>query len=98
MVEPLLAFKGVRAGYGEAVVLDDVSFGIAERGSLAVLGRNGVGKSTMLLTLMGFTQLRRGSIVWRGADITRMPWTVPPCIWPSTIIGLRMRPRSSTTV
>ena len=37
-----------------------------ERGSLAVLGRNGVGKSTLLLTLMGFTQLRRGSIVWRG--------------------------------
>jgi branched-chain amino acid transport system ATP-binding protein len=72
MVEPLLAFKGVRAGYGEAVVLDDVSFEIAERGSLAVLGRNGVGKSTLLLTLMGFTQLRRGSIVWRGADITRM--------------------------
>ena len=73
MAEPLLAFKNVRAGYGEAVVLDNVSFEIPERGSLAVLGRNGVGKSTLLLTLMGFTQLRRGSIVWRGTDITRMP-------------------------
>jgi len=72
MAEPLLAFKGVRAGYGEAVVLDDVSFEVAERGSLAVLGRNGVGKSTLLLTLMGFTQLRRGTIVWRGTDITRL--------------------------
>jgi branched-chain amino acid transport system ATP-binding protein len=70
--EPLLAFRNVRAGYGEAVVLDDVSFEVAERGSLAVLGRNGVGKSTLLLTLMGFTQLRRGSIVWRGTDITRL--------------------------
>jgi branched-chain amino acid transport system ATP-binding protein len=69
---PLLAFRNVRAGYGEAVVLDDVSFEIAERGSLAVLGRNGVGKSTLLLTLMGFTQLRRGSIVWRGTDISRL--------------------------
>jgi branched-chain amino acid transport system ATP-binding protein len=69
---PLLAFRNVRAGYGEAVVLDDVSFEIAERGSLAVLGRNGVGKSTLLLTLMGFTQLRRGSIIWRGTDISRL--------------------------
>jgi branched-chain amino acid transport system ATP-binding protein len=71
-VEPLLSFKNVRAGYGEAVVLDDINFEMPERGSLTVLGRNGVGKSTLLLTLMGFTQLRRGSIVWRGTDITRM--------------------------
>jgi branched-chain amino acid transport system ATP-binding protein len=70
--DPLLAFKNVRSGYGEAVVLDDVSFEVAERGSLAVLGRNGVGKSTLLLTLMGFTQLRRGTIIWRGKDISRM--------------------------
>ena len=72
MAEPLLSFKNVRAGYGEAVVLDDISFAMPERGSLAVLGRNGVGKSTLLLTLMGFTQLRRGAIVWRGTDITRL--------------------------
>ena len=72
MSEPLLSFKNVRAGYGEAVVLDDISFEMPERGSLAVLGRNGVGKSTLLLTLMGFTQLRRGAIVWRGTDITRL--------------------------
>jgi branched-chain amino acid transport system ATP-binding protein len=72
MAEALLEFRNVRAGYGEAVVLDDVSFQIAERGSLAVLGRNGVGKSTLLLTLMGFTYVGRGSIFWRGADITRM--------------------------
>ena len=72
MSEPLLSFKNVRAGYGEAVVLDDISFAMPERGSLAVLGRNGVGKSTLLLTLMGFTQLRRGAIVWRGTDITRL--------------------------
>jgi branched-chain amino acid transport system ATP-binding protein len=72
MAEPLLAFESVRAGYGEAVVLDNVSFQVPERGSLAVLGRNGVGKSTLLLTLMGFTQLRRGRILWRGTDITRL--------------------------
>jgi branched-chain amino acid transport system ATP-binding protein len=72
MPEPLLSFRNVRAGYGEAVVLDDISFEMPERGSLAVLGRNGVGKSTLLLTLMGFTQMRRGAIVWRGTDITRL--------------------------
>jgi branched-chain amino acid transport system ATP-binding protein len=72
MAEPLLAFEDVRAGYGDAVVLDDMSFEVPERGSLAVLGRNGVGKSTLLLTLMGFTVVGRGRIVWRGADITRM--------------------------
>jgi branched-chain amino acid transport system ATP-binding protein len=72
MADALVAFDNVRAGYGEAVVLDDVSFAVPERGSLAVLGRNGVGKSTLLLTLMGFTQLRRGRILWRGTDITRL--------------------------
>lgn len=71
--EPLLRLENVRAGYGDAIVLDDISFTMPERGSLAVLGRNGVGKSTLLLTLMGFTQLRRGSITWRGLDISRMP-------------------------
>jgi len=70
---PLLALRNVRAGYGDAVVCDDISLEVPENGSLAVLGRNGVGKSTLLLTIMGFTQVRRGSIFWRGADISRMP-------------------------
>jgi branched-chain amino acid transport system ATP-binding protein len=68
----LLALRDVRAGYGEAVVLDDVSFAVAEHGSLAVLGRNGVGKSTLLLTIMGCTTLKRGAMFWRGADISRL--------------------------
>ena len=73
MAEPLLAFDDVRAGYGSAVVLDGVSFALPERGSLAVLGRNGVGKSTLILTIMGYTQIGRGRVVWRGEDITRRP-------------------------
>jgi branched-chain amino acid transport system ATP-binding protein len=73
MAEPLIAFDGVRAGYGSAVVLDDVTFTLPERGSLALLGRNGVGKSTLMLTIMGYTQIGRGRIVWRGQDITRRP-------------------------
>ncbi|HXX04781.1 MAG TPA: ABC transporter ATP-binding protein [Xanthobacteraceae bacterium] len=71
MTEPLLALEDVRAGYGPAVVLDGVSFTLPERGGLAVLGRNGVGKSTLLLTIMGYTQVGRGRILWRGEDITR---------------------------
>jgi branched-chain amino acid transport system ATP-binding protein len=73
MAEPLLALESVRAGYGDAVVLDDVSLRVPERGSLAVLGRNGVGKSTLLLTIMGYTQVARGAIRWRGEDITSLP-------------------------
>ena len=67
---PLLELKDVRAGYGDAVVLDGVSLAVEERGSLAVLGRNGVGKSTLLLTIMGFTRIFRGTILFKGEDIT----------------------------
>jgi branched-chain amino acid transport system ATP-binding protein len=70
VAETLLALRNVRAGYGAAVVLDDVSFDLPERGRLAVLGRNGVGKSTLLLTIMGHTDVSRGAIVWRGVEIT----------------------------
>lgn len=72
MAEPLLVMKDVRAGYGEAVVLNNVSLEVADRGSLALLGRNGVGKSTLLLTIMGFTNITRGTILWKDQDITRM--------------------------
>jgi branched-chain amino acid transport system ATP-binding protein len=67
--EPLLRVEDLRAGYGDAVVLDGVSFELAEGGSLAVLGRNGVGKSTLLLSLMGFTSVKRGRIFFQGTQI-----------------------------
>jgi branched-chain amino acid transport system ATP-binding protein len=73
MSDALLSLTGVRAGYGEAVVLDDVSFEVANNGSLAVLGRNGVGKTTLLLTIMGYTNVLRGTLSWRGNDIARLP-------------------------
>jgi branched-chain amino acid transport system ATP-binding protein len=72
MAEPLLSLSHVRSGYGDAVVLDNISFDIAETGSLAILGRNGVGKSTLLLTIMGFTRVARGNITWQGNDITTL--------------------------
>jgi branched-chain amino acid transport system ATP-binding protein len=70
MAEPLLALRDVRAGYGDAVVLDGISLEVPENGSLAVLGRNGVGKSTLLLTLMGLTSVKRGRIVFRAREIS----------------------------
>ena len=73
MTGPLLALSDVRAGYGSAIVLDGISFELPERGGLAVLGRNGVGKSTLLLTIMGYTQVGRGRVSWRGEDITARP-------------------------
>ena len=73
MAEPLLKLDKVTAGYGDAMVLHSVSLDLPEHGSLAVLGRNGVGKSTLLLTIMGYTQLRGGRVTWRGRDISRMP-------------------------
>jgi len=72
MADSLLKLENVTAGYGDAVVLHGISMDLPEHGSLAVLGRNGVGKSTLLLTIMGYTQLRAGRITWRGQDISRV--------------------------
>ena len=73
MAEPLLVLDDVRAGYGDSVVLEGISLEVPERGSLAVLGRNGVGKSTLLLTIMGYTNTTRGRVLWRGEEITGRP-------------------------
>jgi branched-chain amino acid transport system ATP-binding protein len=73
MAESLLMLDDVRAGYADSIVLDGISLMLPEQGSLAVLGRNGVGKTTLLTTIMGFTRVSRGTIAWRGADITRVP-------------------------
>ena len=67
----LLRLDGVTAGYGESVVVEDTSLAIGEGESVALLGRNGVGKSTLLATVMGLTRLHRGSIRWQGADVSR---------------------------
>lgn len=70
----LLIAENVVAGYeGAGVVLDDVSLRIGEGDSLALLGRNGVGKTTLILTLLGMTKLMRGRIQLRGSDITYLP-------------------------
>ena len=72
-VPELLVAEGLFAGYGESIVLEGVSFALEQGGRLALLGRNGVGKTTLLLTLMGLTRLRRGRLLLRGRDISRTP-------------------------
>ena len=69
----LLRLTGVRAGYGATVVLEDIELALPERSSLAVLGRNGVGKTTLLGTIMGHTTLHGGSIEYRGKSVSRLP-------------------------
>jgi branched-chain amino acid transport system ATP-binding protein len=67
-----LRLRDVRAGYGETVILEDIAFELAERGSLAVLGRNGVGKTTLLSTIMGHTTFHAGSIEYQGKPIAAL--------------------------
>ena len=69
----LLELEGVWAGYGDAVILEDISFSLGEAGSLALLGRNGMGKSTLLSTLMGATRFKSGRMRYRGQDLAAVP-------------------------
>ncbi len=68
-----LTLAGVSAGYAETVVLEDVSLTVPEGGTLAILGRNGVGKTTLLATVMGHTTLHRGEITFCGRSIGTTP-------------------------
>lgn len=69
----LLRTEGVSAGYGEATVLEGIDLTLNTGDSLALLGRNGVGKTTLLATVMGFTRLHRGTLRWQGSDLASMP-------------------------
>ena len=73
MAEPLLALDAVTAGYGATRVLEDLSLSLDDRESVAVIGRNGVGKTTLLATVMGHTTLHGGGIRFAGRDISRLP-------------------------
>src|SRR5678816_2805477 len=68
----LLSLDGVTAGYGASVVLEEISLALDDGDSLALLGRNGVGKSTLLVTLMGLTRVHGGALRWRGGDFSAL--------------------------
>ena len=67
-----LALHDVSAGYGETVVLDGISLTLDAGNTLSVLGRNGVGKTTLLASILGHTTLHAGRIVFRGQPIERL--------------------------
>jgi branched-chain amino acid transport system ATP-binding protein len=69
----ILLLKRVRSGYGETVVLEDVDLELPARGALAVLGRNGVGKTTLLATIMGHTSFHSGEILFKRESIADRP-------------------------
>ncbi len=69
----LLALDGVSAGYGSATVVEGVSLRIDEGECVALLGRNGVGKTTLLATILGLTRRHAGTIRWRGEPIEGAP-------------------------
>jgi len=68
-----LALRHVSAGYGETVVLEDIDLVLAPGESISVIGRNGVGKTTLLATVMGHTTLHRGEVTLGGASLDRAP-------------------------
>jgi branched-chain amino acid transport system ATP-binding protein len=66
----LLNLQQVSAGYGDAIVISKIDLSLKPGESLAVLGRNGTGKTTLLNTIIGVTRLRGGSITFGGRDLT----------------------------
>ncbi len=71
MADVVLALDKVSAGYGETVVLENVDLTLAPGETLSIIGRNGVGKSTLLATVMGHTTLHGGTIRLHGNDISQ---------------------------
>ena len=71
--EPALELAAVTAGYGDTVVLEGLGLALKEGERVSVLGRNGVGKTTLILTIMGHTRLRAGSIRLAGREVARWP-------------------------
>lgn len=69
----VLELKDVWAGYADTVVLEGIDLKLPNCGSLAILGRNGVGKTTLLATIMGHTQMKRGQIYFKNQSIEKSP-------------------------
>ncbi|MBV8087620.1 MAG: urea ABC transporter ATP-binding subunit UrtE [Chloroflexi bacterium] len=67
---PLLALQGITVGYGDGTVLSEVSLELPAGGAVCLLGRNGVGKTTLIRTVMGLLKPRAGRIVLDAHDVT----------------------------
>ncbi len=71
--DSILALSGTRAGYGPTVVLEGLDLALGRGESVSIIGRNGVGKTTLLATIMGHTTLHAGSIRFDGRDMSGVP-------------------------
>ncbi|MFC6083165.1 urea ABC transporter ATP-binding subunit UrtE [Sphaerisporangium aureirubrum] len=69
----MLSVQGLEAGYGRARVLFGVSFEVEPGSLVCVMGRNGVGKTTLLNTVMGVLPATGGTVTFEGTDVTRLP-------------------------
>lgn len=72
MSAPLLELQQVSAGYGESQVLSEVDLQMEQGAAVALIGRNGVGKTTLLRTVIGTHRLRTGTIRFKGADVAAL--------------------------
>ena len=68
-----IELRQVSAGYGETVVLEDIDLALASGECISVIGRNGVGKTTLLATIMGHTTLHAGDVTLHGQTVNGMP-------------------------
>jgi branched-chain amino acid transport system ATP-binding protein len=72
MNQAMLKLEGVVAGYGPTTVLDGLSFEVGGGERLAMIGRNGVGKTTALRAIMGLLPLRSGKVIFQGQDVSSL--------------------------
>jgi len=70
MADTTLELDKVRAGYGETVVLEDIRLALGDSETVSIIGRNGVGKTTLLATIMGHTTLHGGHVSMHGKDVS----------------------------
>ena len=96
MAAPLLELKDVHSGYGNIKALKGISLAVYPGEIVAMIGANGAGKSTTLMTICGIVPVERGDILYRGASIKgRPPETLPPAGLCQVPEGRRIFPRLS---
>jgi urea ABC transporter ATP-binding protein UrtE len=69
----MLEIRNLEAGYGRVAILNDINLSVLDGEVVGVLGRNGMGKSTLLRTVIGLVQTRRGSIQFNETDVSHLP-------------------------
>ena len=84
---PLLEIRGLKAAYGPVPILHEIDFEVAEGEFVGILGHNGMGKTTLLRTIMGFVSVTGGSIRFGDRDIHRMP------TWRRARLGISLVPQ-----